>query len=94
MIWSKALTWTIEFDDKARKELRKLDKPIQKEILKYLREKIATTESPKQYGKALSSNLAGLWRYRVRDYRIICNIEDDRLTVLVVRLAHRKEIYR
>jgi mRNA interferase RelE/StbE len=93
MIWSKALTWTIEFDDKARKELRKLDKPIQKEILKYLREKIATTESPKRYGKALSSNLAGLWRYRVRDYRIICNIEDDRLTVLVVRLAHRKQVY-
>ena len=87
------MTWTIEFDDKARKELRKLDKPIQKEILKFLREKVATPESPKRYGKALSSNLAGLWRYRVRDYRIICNIEDDRLTVLVVRLAHRKQVY-
>lgn len=87
------MTWIVEFDDKARKELRKLDKSIQKEILTYLREKIATPKTPKRYGKPLSSNLAGLWRYRVRDYRIICNIEDERLTVLVVRLAHRKQVY-
>ena len=87
------MTWIIEFDDKARKELRKLDKASQKEILKYLRDKVASSGNPRRFGKALQSNLAGLWRYRVRDYRIICNIEDDVLTVLVVRIGHRKKIY-
>lgn len=87
------MTWIIEFDDRARKELRKLDKASQKEILKYLRDKIAASDNPRRFGKALQSNLAGLWRYRIRDYRIICNIEDDVLTVLVVRVGHRKKIY-
>ena len=87
------MTWTIEFDDRARKELRKLDRPSQKEILKYLRDKIATTDNPRRFGKSLQSNLAGLWRYRVRDFRIICNIEDDVLTVLIVKVGHRKKIY-
>lgn len=87
------MTWTIEFDDKARKELRKLDKTSQKDILKYLRDKIATAESPRRFGKPLQSNLAGLWRYRVKDHRIICNIEDEVLTVLVVRVGHRRKIY-
>jgi mRNA interferase RelE/StbE len=87
------LAWTIKFDNRALKELSKLDKPVQKEIIKYLREKIATSENPKKIGKPLSANLSGLWRYRVRDYRIICNIEEKRLIVLVVRLAHRKQVY-
>ena len=87
------MAWTIKFDNRALKELSKLDKPVQKEIIKYLREKIATSENPKKIGKPLSANLSGLWRYRVRDYRIICNIEEKRLIVLVVRLAHRKQVY-
>ena len=87
------MTWTVEFDDRAAKELRKLDKQTQKEILKYLRERIAIDEDPRRFGKPLSKNLAGLWRYRVRNHRIICNIEDGKLTVLVLRLGHRKDIY-
>ena len=78
------MTWSIEFDDAAAKELRKLDKQAQRDILKYLRERIATDEDPRRFGKPLSRNLAGLWRYRVRDYRLICNIEDDKLVVLVL----------
>lgn len=87
------MTWLIEFDDSAAKELRKLDKQAQSEILKYLRERIATGDDPRRFGKPLSRNLAGLWRYRIRDYRLICHIEDDKLIVLVLRAAHRKDAY-
>ena len=87
------MTWLIEFDDAAAKELRKLDKQAQSDILKYLRERIATNEDPRRFGKPLSRNLAGLWRYRIRDYRLVCNIEDNRLVVLVLRAAHRRDVY-
>ncbi|MEE8059702.1 MAG: type II toxin-antitoxin system RelE/ParE family toxin [Pseudomonadales bacterium] len=84
------MTWTVEFDDAAAKELRKLDRQAQQEILRYFRQRIATDEDPRRFGKSLSRELAGLWRYRVRDYRMICNIEDDKLVVLVLRVGHRK----
>ena len=87
------MTWVVEFDDAATKELRKLDRQAQQEILRYFREHIATNEDPRRFGKPLSHDLTGLWRYRVRNYRMICNIEDDKLTVLVVRAGHRKHIY-
>lgn len=93
MRWSKTLTWAIEFDESAARELRRLDKQIQREILNYFRQRIATDEDPRRFGKPLARDLAGLWRYRVRDYRMICNIEDDKLTVLVVRISHRKDVY-
>ncbi len=87
------MIWKVEWDDRARKELRKIDKHTQKEILNYLRTRIATDESPRRFGKALVGNKTGLWRYRVKDYRLICNIEDDHLVVLVLRASHRKNIY-
>ena len=93
MRWSKTLTWTVEFDESAAKELRRLDKQIQREILNYFRQRIATDEDPRRFGKPLARDLVGLWRYRVRDYRMICNIEDDKLIVLVVRVSHRKDVY-
>ena len=85
--------WTVEFDERARKELRKLDKASQRRILRYLRERIATREDPRRFGKALRKELSGLWRYRVDDYRMICRIEDTKLVVLVLRVGDRKEIY-
>lgn len=87
------MTWSVEFDDAAAKELRKLDRQIQKDILRYLRERIATNEDPRRFGKPLSGDMVGLWRYRVRNYRMICNIQDDKLIVLVLRVNHRKSIY-
>ncbi len=87
------MTWIVEFDDAARRELRKLDRQAQQEILRYLRERIATDEDPRRFGKALSRELAGLWRYRIQNYRIICNIEDQKLTVLILRVGHRKDVY-
>jgi mRNA interferase RelE/StbE len=87
------LTWIVEFDDVAAKELRKLDRQAQQEILRYFRERIATDEDPRRFGKPLSRDLAGLWRYRLRNYRMICSIENDKLIVLVLRVRHRKDIY-
>ena len=87
------MTWNVEFDDAAAKELRKLDRQAQVEILRYFRKRIATDEDPRRFGKPLVRDLAGLWRYRVRNYRMICHIKDDKLIVLVLRVGHRKEIY-
>ena len=66
----------------------------QQDILRYLRERIVTDEDPRRFGKPLSRELAGLWRYRIQNYRIICNIEDQKLTVLVLRVGHRKDVYQ
>jgi len=85
--------WTVEFDDRARRELRKLDPKVQQDILRYLRERIAGSSDPRQFGKPLRMNLAGLWRYRVGDYRLICRFEEDRLVVFVIKVAHRREVY-
>jgi mRNA interferase RelE/StbE len=88
------VTWKIEWDDGARRELRKLDKQLQENILRYLRERIATDDDPRRFGKPLAYDKYGLWRYRVQDARIICKILDDEVIILVVRVGHRKEIYR
>jgi mRNA interferase RelE/StbE len=93
MIWKKAPTWKVEWDDRARKELRKLDSPVQKEILNYLRVRIEGSKDPRVFGRGLSGNKASLWRYRVGDYRLVCKIEDHTLVVLVVGVGHRKEVY-
>jgi mRNA interferase RelE/StbE len=85
--------WKIEFDDRARRELRKLDAATQQAILRYLRERIATKQDPRRFGKPLRRNLAGLWRYRVEDYRLICRIEEERVIVLVLQIGHRRDIY-
>lgn len=85
--------WTVEFDDHARRELRKLDPAVQRKILGYLREQIAGSDDPTKFGRPLRMNLAGLWRYRIGDYRLICRLEDFRLAVLVLKVGHRREVY-
>jgi mRNA interferase RelE/StbE len=85
--------WTVEFDDRARRELRKLDARMQQTILRYLRERIAVADDPRRFGKPLWKNLAGLWRYRVGDYRLSCRLEENLLVVLVLQVGHRREVY-
>ena len=87
------MAWKIEFFDTAQKQLRKLDRQWQKAILDYLEERISVLEDPRQLGKVLSGELAEFWRYRVGDYRIICQIDDDKIIVNVVRIGHRKNVY-
>lgn len=88
------MAWQIEFTPDAEKQLSKIDRQSSKRIVSFLRERIATSENPRSLGKALKGVLREFWRYRVGDHRIICRIEDDRLLVLVVRVAHRREVYR
>lgn len=85
--------YSVTFDESAAKQWRKLDRQNQTLILRYLRERIANGDNPRRFGKALSHNKAGLWRYRVGDYRIICEIQDRELVVLVIAVGHRREIY-
>jgi mRNA interferase RelE/StbE len=92
-MWRKNLGWKISWDERALKELSKLDKATQRKIFKYLTERIAKCEDPKAFGKGLLYEKFGLWRYRVEDYRIVCRILDQQLEVLVVRVGHRKDVY-
>jgi len=85
--------WAYSFDERALKELKKLGKTAQREILKYLDERIATEEDPSRFGKALRGDLAGLWRYRVGDYRMICSLREGQMLVLVLRVGHRRDVY-
>jgi mRNA interferase RelE/StbE len=87
------MTWKIEFDPAAIKELEKLDKTIERRILKFLRERVASLDDPRQIGGGLQGTRSGLWKYRVGDYRLICSLEHDRLVVLVLQVGHRREVY-
>jgi mRNA interferase RelE/StbE len=86
--------WTIIYTDTARRQLHKLDKKSARRILQYMEEKIATLENARSLGKALRGVLGDLWRYRVGDYRVICELQDNELRVLVVRIGNRKDVYR
>lgn len=89
------MAWTIRYTDTARKQLRKLDKPAARRILDFLDERVAGAQNPRDSGKALTGPMLGtFWRYRVGDYRIICEIQDGILCVLVIEVGHRREIYR
>jgi mRNA interferase RelE/StbE len=87
------LAWSIEYDPGALKDLKKLDRTIQQEILDYMDNRIAAASNPRDFGKPLRGSKFGLWRYRVRDYRIVCELQENRLVVLVAAVGHRKTIY-
>jgi mRNA interferase RelE/StbE len=87
------LAWTIEFSQTARRQIRRIDKLWQLRILQYLDAKVARRADPRSLGKPLRGDKHGFWRYRVGDYRIICQIEDNTLVILVVTLGHRGKVY-
>ena len=87
------MRWRIEFEKNARDTLEKLDKPVRTQIEKYL-DKLAALDDPRQRGKGLSGQRAGQWRYRAGDYRIICELHDDVLVVLVLSIGHRSKVYK
>jgi mRNA interferase RelE/StbE len=88
------LAWRIEITRTATKQITKLDQQAQKSILRFLRERLADADNPRQRGRALQGEKRGLWRYRVGDYRLICDIQDQKITILVLELGHRKDVYR
>ena len=87
------MNWAYNFDERAFKELRKLGTQAQRDIISYLDERISGEDDPRRFGKDLKADLAGLWRYRVGDYRILCQIRDKELLVLVVAFGHRRDVY-
>ena len=88
------MVWTIDYADTAIGQLGKLDKQTARRILDFMDERIAGLENPRGTGKALTGPLGSFWRYRVGDYRVICDIQDGALRVLVVQVGNRRVIYR
>jgi mRNA interferase RelE/StbE len=88
------LVWQVNFADQARHDLKRLDPSTSQQILRYLRERIATNEDPKRFGKALTGTLVGLWRYHIGDYRVVCRIDQQTETILVLTTAHRSKVYQ
>ncbi len=87
------MSYTIETTQRFDKEFKKLDRYIQKMIKGWIEKNLYNCKNPKAYGKALKSNLSGKWRYRIGDYRLICHIEEDELTILALSVGHRKSVY-
>ncbi len=89
------MEWSIEFDRRADRELRALDATVARRIAKFLFERVTHLEDPRSIGEALRGPELGMfWKYRVGDYRIIASIEDESIRILVVCVAHRREVYR
>lgn len=87
------MTWTIRYLESLKKQVKKLDPQARRDIRSYLEQRVAQLDNPRDLGQPLSANLKGFWRYRVGDYRIICDIQDQEMIILVVRIGHRKQVY-
>ncbi len=87
------MKYTVEFTDRALKDLKKLDRHTAALILGWVRKNLQNCEDPRQHGKGLSANKSGQWRYRVGDYRLLATIEDNKIKILILCVGHRREIY-
>ena len=88
------MTWTIEFERVAAKEFRKLEQQTQRRIRNFLQQRILATNNPRSAGKPLRGPNSELWRYRIGPFRVVADIQDQRMTVLVVRVGHRRAVYQ
>jgi mRNA interferase RelE/StbE len=89
------MVWRIEFSPLAERNLSQLDRQVAQRILKFLHARVARLDNPRSIGEALKgSKLGEFWKYRIGDYRVIANIDDETVRIIVVRLRNRREIYR
>jgi mRNA interferase RelE/StbE len=88
------VTWNLNIDRDALKELGKLDKTVQERVLRFLKTRLIKRENPRDLGQALSGELGGYWKYRVGNYRIITKIEDQTITIYVIAIGHHSGIYK
>ena len=86
------MEYTIEWNRKAKKDLKSLDNSIRQQIMRFIN-KLERAEDPKVFGKQLTGDLTGYWSYRVGDYRIVADIQDDKLIILIVAVDHRRKVY-
>ena len=89
----KMKKYRVDYTIKAIKQLKKLDKHIGVLIITWIRKNLEGTENPRLHGKSLTGDKSGTWRYRIGDYRLICEIQDNTITILVLEIGHRKSIY-
>ena len=87
------MKYKVEFTQRALKDLKKLDRHTAALILGWIRKNLEGCENPRLYGKGLTANRSGQWRYRVGDYRLLAEIEDDKIIILILSIGHRREIY-
>lgn len=85
------MPWVCRFDKRAEKELLKLGRPDQERVMRYLKREV--TKDPRAFGKALRHEYVGLWRYRVGNIRLVCQIKESEFVVLVLKVGHRKDVY-
>ena len=88
------MKYKVVFTDRAKKQIKKLDRSVAALIIGWIEKNLENCENPRIYGKNLIANKSGQWRYRIGDYRIICEIQDEKITILVLEVGHRKSIYQ
>lgn len=89
------MRWTIKLSNKTSRAIEKLDSIARKKIVKFISQTLPAMDNPRQTGKSLQgTELGNYWRYRVGDYRLICEIIDNEITILVVEIGHRSKIYK
>ncbi len=90
-----SLDWKIEFSESAKEDLKKFDTQVSKKVIKWLETRILSGVDPRLWGKQLKGSIFGeMWRYRVGEYRVLCLIKDNIVTIKVVSIGHRKEVYK
>lgn len=88
------IKWSLEFTEKANKDFKKLDRETYRNIRDFIDNRLLFAENPRLLGKPLSGNLKQFWRYRIGDYRLICEIIDHKLTIMAVKIDHRSTVYK
>ena len=86
--------WKVKFSPTADKQFEKLDPSIRRSINRYIFHNLVTEENPKRFGKALTGNLKEFWRYRIGDYRLVCEIQENNLTIIAIKVSHRRDVYK
>ena len=87
------MSYKVLFTEKAKKQMKKIDRHTNALIIGWIEKNLADCENPRMHGKGLKSNRSGQWRYRIGDYRLICEIQDDKLVILALSVGHRREVY-
>lgn len=88
------MVYSVEYSKEAQKILKKMDRSAAQRIVVWMRDRVNNCENPRLWGEALVGEFSGLWKYRIGTFRLVCEIQDDKLMVLVVELGHRKEVYK
>ena len=88
------MKYTVEYTKRAIKQLKKLDKQTSALLLGWIEKNLVDCDNPRQFGKGLTDNRKGEWRYRIGDYRLVADIQDDKIVILILNIGHRRDIYK